>query len=117
MSAGMLKVEAVLKQLESIFRGSKCSSQEEADLLKHSYEILDFFKLSSNLGENLNEEDRKTLLNVAIKLHNKLRNMSSLVSAEIKAVLKASAVSEYLSLVDVKLNFSSSFSRSHGRAS
>jgi hypothetical protein len=101
MSVGK-KVDAVLKELEARLRGGQNYAAADHELLKASYEIFETYhqcleKLATDHPENvhrdspvlmnLDEEQRKAMLALAIKLHNKIRNVTSL-NGETKNVLK-----------------------------
>lgn len=101
MSVGK-KVDAVLKELEARLRGGQNTAAADHDLLAGGYTIFETYiqcleKLATDHPENvhrdspvlmnLDEEQRKAMLALAIKLHNKIRNVSSL-NGETKNVLK-----------------------------
>lgn len=71
------KVELVLRQLEARLRGEKISNESNRDLLALSYEIFEWFCTQSQplagsskspLLLTVEEEERKRLLTVAIKV-------------------------------------------------
>ena len=96
------KVESILKQLEARFRGEKKSIAADHDMLNLSYEIFEKCHTDSEsetpmksfvspLLLNLDADGRKHWLSIAIKIHNKIRNLSSIHYVEVKNVLKAAA--------------------------
>ena len=108
MSVGK-KVDAVLKELEARLRGGQNTAAADHDLLAGGYTIFETYiqcleKLATDHPENvhrdspvlmnLDEEQRKAMLALAIKLHNKIRNVS--LNGETKNVLKGNVTSNYL---------------------
>ena len=95
------KIESILKKLENIYRGTRLTKEDDKNLLRQSYENFFWYiekstsyirdTLTSHLLENMSENEKKENLGKAIKLHNKVRNLSTSLYFEMKNVLQAVA--------------------------
>lgn len=85
-------IDKIMSKLELLLRGgqSKIQSNEIQELLILSNKIYLFFFNIVSKGNEYNSNQKNQFLELAVKLHNKARNLTSQNLTEIRTILKAS---------------------------
>lgn len=90
-------MDQIIVKIEVMLRGGSMKlTDDDVDDLKHdAYDIYALFRKGHNM--NLSEEYKRQLLEISIKLHNKIRNLSNSL-IEIRAILKAACAWAFAAL-------------------
>jgi hypothetical protein len=87
------EIEPCIQQVELLLRGGGATGTIVQELKKASHRLLTWYSSPKNLEEyeSATESERTETMGLAIKLHNKARNLTSPAHAEIRTCLKATA--------------------------